>query len=241
MVRLFEPAVAPLLRANIWVVRGRDYTAVIDAGMGLVPLRSVLPVDADTPLKLILTHGHRDHVGAAHEFECVCAHSAEAEAIEHAPDNLPIDVNAWPEGLVDELEAQGYRCRCGMLTELPFAGFAEADSALQPTRVTDVVDEGATFDLGGSVLEVVHLPGHSPGSIGLYDRAAERLFSGDAIYDGPLLADIHGASKADYIASFERLMRMNIRIVHPGHEASFSGERMREIARVHIEKWRAAA
>ena len=49
------------------------------------------------------------------------------------------------------------------------------------------IGEGDVIDLGDRAFEVLHLPGHSPGSIGLWDPAAGTLFSGDAIYDGPLL------------------------------------------------------
>ena len=44
--------------------------------------------------------------------------------------------------------------------------------------------------LGDRHFEVLHLPGHSPGSIGLWERRTGILFSGDALYDGPLLDEL---------------------------------------------------
>jgi len=47
-----------------------------------------------------------------------------------------------------------------------------------PTRALTI---GQTFDLGGVVLEVVDLSGHTAGSVGLLDRAARVLYSGDGV------------------------------------------------------------
>ena len=44
--------------------------------------------------------------------------------------------------------------------------------------------EGDVLDLGGRPLEIIHLPGHTPGSIAVLDRKNRRLFSGDPIQDG---------------------------------------------------------
>ena len=50
-----------------------------------------------------------------------------------------------------------------------------------------IVEEGDIVDIGNRHFEVLHLPGHSPGSIGLWEASTGTLFSGDALYDGPLL------------------------------------------------------
>lgn len=66
----------------------------------------------------------------------------------------------------------------------------ELEARLRP------VSEGDLFDLGGTVLEVVDTPGHTPGSICLLDRARRALFSGDTVSRGPVFLfgdhrDIH--------------------------------------------------
>ena len=48
------------------------------------------------------------------------------------------------------------------------------------------VEDGGVLDLGGRELEIVHLPGHTPGSIALLDRKNKWLFSGDPIQDGEI-------------------------------------------------------
>ena len=50
--------------------------------------------------------------------------------------------------------------------------------------MTQKLNDGDMLDLGDRCLRVVHLPGHSPGSIALLDVGSDRsLFSGDVVYD----------------------------------------------------------
>jgi len=62
------------------------------------------------------------------------------------------------------------------------------------------------IDLGDRVFEVMHLPGYSPGSIGLWEARSETQFSGDAIYDGPLLDEIPGS---DITVYFDTMLRLD--------------------------------
>ena len=72
----------------------------------------------------------------------------------------------------------------------------------------------------------MHLPGHSPGSIGLWEPATGLLFSGDALYDGPLLDQLDGSDTEAYVRTMQRLRQLPVTVVHAGHEASFGRERL---------------
>jgi len=76
---------------------------------------------------------------------------------------------------------------------------------------------------------VLHLPGHSPGGIALWEAAAGILFSGDTVYDGPLIDDAYHSHIDDYIRSMERLRTLPVRTVHGGHFASFGRARFIEL------------
>lgn len=65
-----------------------------------------------------------------------------------------------------------------------------------------------------TVSSVIHTPGHSPGSIALYEKATEILFSGDILYDGPLVGDTYHSNAEDYLTAMERLSKIPVRIVH---------------------------
>ena len=77
---------------------------------------------------------------------------------------------------------------------------------------------------------MLHLPGHSPGSIGLWEAATGTLFSGDAVYDGPLLDELPGSDIDHYCRTMERLIDLPVTVVHPGHDPSFGRTRLRELA-----------
>lgn len=79
--------------------------------------------------------------------------------------------------------------------------------------------EGEGIDLGERVLEILLIPGHTPGSIALLDRASRLLFSGDSIQDGQIFMFGPGRNLPAYIASMEKLSR-SIPLfdhIHPSH------------------------
>ena len=90
------------------------------------------------------------------------------------------------------------------------------------------------LDLGDRAFEVLHLPGHSPGSIGLWEAATGVLFSGDAVYDGPLLDELDGSDVVAYVATMRRLRELPVGVVHAGHEASFGRERLVELCDAYL-------
>ncbi len=57
------------------------------------------------------------------------------------------------------------------------------------------------------------------------------LFSGDIVYDGPLIEDTYHADAADYVASMRRLLELPVRVVHGGHFPSFDSARLQDIVR----------
>lgn len=81
------------------------------------------------------------------------------------------------------------------------------------------------IDLGDRVFEVIHVPGHSPGSIALWERASGVLLSGDAVYDGPLVDDAYHSRVPDYLDTMGRLRDLPVTVVHGGHFDSFGRDR----------------
>ena len=100
---------------------------------------------------------------------------------------------------------------------------------MRPAPATQLLEDGDVIDLGDRAFAVLHLPGHSPGSIALWEAASGILFSGDTVYDGPLVDDCYHSVVADYLTSLERLRRLPVRVVHGGHFPSFGAERHRQL------------
>ncbi len=81
------------------------------------------------------------------------------------------------------------------------------------------VREGDVIDLGGRELEIIHLPGHTPGSIALLDRDARVLISGDPIQDGRIYMFGPFRDMGLYIRSLEHLQGWRDRFdeIWPSH------------------------
>lgn len=227
-----EPHVHPFLRCNVWHVKGRDADLVIDTGMGIRPLRPFVERELDGPLIAVATHSHSDHVGGLHEFEHRAIHSAEADTIGQAQ-LAAVDTSVYGETTVGVYEAAGYEFGDHLVDAVPPGGvepFYEIVAA-PPTRI---LADGDGIDLGDRHFEVLHLPGHSPGSIGLWEEATGVLFSGDALYDGPLLDRLDGSDIDAYVTTMERLRKLPVSAVHAGHERSFGRDRLIELCDAYL-------
>ena len=82
---------------------------------------------------------------------------------------------------------------------------------------------------------MLHLPGHSPGSIALYEAETQLLLSGDAIYDGVIVDTAPGSDGAAYRQTMTRLTKLPVRKLLGGHNDPVDGGRMTGIA----ERYRA--
>ena len=215
---LWEPHVIPLMRCNIWHVRGRDRDLLIDSGMGVVSLREQIPLLSGRPLLAVASHTHFDHIGTHHEFAERAVHPEEAEILAHPTRRNTV--------------ADKYVADASIFTELPPGDWQPLRYEEHPAPPTRLLREGSMVDTGDRSFEVFHLPGHSPGSIALYEKASEILFSGDVVYDGPLAYDEDNADEMrQYVASMKRLLDLPVRVVHGGHYPSCGQDRMRAIVR----------
>lgn len=204
-------------RANLWLVKGRDRDVLIDTGLGVSSLRQYIATLLDKPLLAIASHIHFDHSGGMHEFEARAIHAAEAEALRQGNN---YEALCTPEqGWVQDEHFE----------QLPHAGFTVEGYGLRATEPTQILYEGDVLNLGDRVLEVLHLPGHSPGCIALYERRSQALFSGDVIYDGELLDELHCSDIPTYIQTYERLQALPVETVYPGHYRMFGRDRYGEI------------
>jgi glyoxylase-like metal-dependent hydrolase (beta-lactamase superfamily II) len=235
---LDEPHVAAFARCNIWHVRGRARDLLVDTGLGLVSLRQAARDLFDRPVTALLTHAHFDHVGGAYEFPDRRVHAAEAAELANPVGFAGLTAADLGSELVTQLRAAGYEIPELMLDALPHAGFSVHGYHVPPAPAVTVRD-GEILDLGDRHFEVMHLPGHSPGSIGLWEARTGTLFSGDALYDGPLLYQLPGSSLSAYIPTLERLLELDVSVVHAGHDPSFGRQRLREIASDYLHRFRA--
>lgn len=208
-------------RANLFHVVGKDADLVIDFGMGLAPLRPFLNIEIGKPVIAVATHVHADHIGSFHEFEYRLGHAVEADGFARMEDAVTLAhlFRALPQGVEQE----------------PEQSFDQHDYAILPASLTRMLIEDDTVDIGGPSYKVLHLPGHSPGSIGLLDETSGIFFSGDAIYDGTLVDDLPGCDKSAYRQTMHRLQDLDVSVAYGGHGAPMSRERMHMIASSYLD------
>ncbi|MER8906418.1 MBL fold metallo-hydrolase [Mesorhizobium sp. M0854] len=219
---LTEPFVHDFVRANIWHLRGRDVDLLVDTGMGICPLAPQIDTPSGKPLLAVATHIHLDHVGSVHEFP-----------LRAGPRHSAAQFDSMDEAVT---YAYMFHDLEGAVSRLPAKGWKAADYRIQPAPLARTLDEGDRIDLGDRQFRVLHLPGHSPDSIALFDEADGLFFAGDAIYDAMLIDDLPDSDRAAYRRTMQRLLELPIRIGHGGHGPSFDGRRMREIATTYLSR-----
>lgn len=94
---------------------------------------------------------------------------------------------------------------------------------LQPD---DIVGDGDTVQFGGVDFAVLETPGHAPGATCYWDEGSGTLFSGDTLFaDGGIgRFDFPDGDLRVLDATIQRLGRLPVRVLHPGHGPSPEGE-----------------
>ena len=160
-------------RANIWLIRGPGKDVIIDTGLGVQDLRHHLevsdlvdPVEGERECSVICTHNHFDHSGGAHHFESVYIHEYDLPGLRNGQQT---------ETLNYVKPAHFYR--------QPYRGFSACNYKV-PATVCQPLKDGDQIDLGGGEhLEILHVPGHTKGSIAIYYPSKRELFTGDFVYE----------------------------------------------------------
>jgi glyoxylase-like metal-dependent hydrolase (beta-lactamase superfamily II) len=226
IVLLMEDHLDPFFESNVWHLRGTERDLVVDTGNGIGDLRAELdPLERDRPVVAVATHDHFDHIGGLHEFEERWCHTADAGGIRE-PDGLALMRTDFRPGLEEEIRWYGYEPPERVITALPRAGFDVSGWRTPTTEPTRLLEEGDVVDLGDRALEVVHVPGHTAGSIALWDPAGGLLFTGDtAALDDPLYAEDEDA----FVTSLERLRALPVELVCAGHSRPFGRDELRSL------------
>lgn len=167
------------------LVVGQCKALLYDTMMGLGDLRSYVEGITNLPLVVMNSHCHLDHMGGNDQYDKVYCSFKDVELIDA---NI---VNTY-----EREESQPFDlslCRKG----------------LEKKEILENIDEGAVFDLGGITAEVVGLPGHTEGSLGVYIPERRLLIVGDAISPQMCLFLEGGLFLKDYIATLEKVNEMD--------------------------------
>lgn len=219
ITRIYEPHIDPYLAGNAWLVRGTERDALLDTCTGIAQLRPVVEALTERPVLALALNCLYDHAGSLHEFDTRGMHRLDAPAMAH-----PTPETSLSAAYVSD----------AMLRALPEPGYTTAAYTLGPAPATELFEDGDEITLGGRSLRVLHLPGWTAGSMGIWEEETELLFTSDTLYDDaqfvakqydePPYADAAGL--ADSLA---RLRQFPASTVHGRHFESFERERMIEL------------
>ena len=224
---LVEPYIDPLLESNVWHVRGRDADILIDAGNGVGSLLPfIAPLSEGRPIIAAATHGHFDHTGGLHEFTDRRCHPDDADDVRQ-PFPLRLQRERFTEGTVEIFEHYGYPVPDVAVSAVPAIDFDLEAWVTPGAEPTAFLTEGDLIDLGDRSLEVLHVPGHTPGSIALWDPSAGALFTGDAAYVDDLMS---WDDEVAFAASIARLAEVPASRVYAGHGRVFGADELQELA-----------
>jgi glyoxylase-like metal-dependent hydrolase (beta-lactamase superfamily II) len=232
-----EPGVHPFLRANIWHVAGRDRDLLVDAGMGIASLPAAFPDLIGEGTVLFVTHGHLDHAGGAHEFAERYCHADEVGMLSEPDDETLVTAEldeAFALALV--ADAPGEQPPPFLIDSVPDASYDVHRYAVTPAPPSHTLEDGEFIDLGDRSFEVIHLPGHTPGSTVLFEQETGVLFTGDVLYEGELLDELPESDIDAYVSSMQRLLDLDVTIALPGHENPLSPDDVQRLGTAYLTK-----
>ena len=187
---------------------GYQGCALIDPGADARQIIAHLDSLKLIPLYILLTHGHFDHIGAVPflvtEYRKLLAQ-----------DNARFPLIAIHSADAQYLGPDSYQEHCRSITAVTGSS-AFIDALWKNMPSPDLLlEEG--MEIGP--FTVLHIPGHTPGSIAFWDKEAGNLFTGDTLFLGDYgRTDLPGGNETQIINSLKRLLAMDEQIkVHPGH------------------------
>jgi len=188
---------------NVYLILDRR-PILVDTGMMAGPtLKNIKKfIDPGKIEMIILTHCHHDHSGAA-------------PALKEATGARLLLSEKEAGAVGDDMASVAY-----------LFGQQAADY-----KVDETLKEGMVLDIGEWKLRVLETPGHSLGSLCLYEEKEKVLFSGDTVFpDGNIgRTDMFGGDTPELVRSIERLTALDVKTMYPGHMEVTSRDVNRQI------------
>ncbi len=186
---------------NMYLLEGQDSSLLIDAGFGVGNIRDFVKSLTFKPLIIVNTHFHPDHTGGDYQFPFVCIG---AKDVEYAKPILNPKV-------IQQITSQ-------MFPDSTIADSLKFPASQVKGTILVPVDDNHVFKLGNRNVQVINVPGHTPGSIFLLDVTNKTLYTGDNMQTTWLFFK-ESLSVETYMQSLEKLNRIKGKYstLYPGH------------------------
>jgi glyoxylase-like metal-dependent hydrolase (beta-lactamase superfamily II) len=197
------------LGVNAYFLSEGHSCVLVDPGDEAERILAFLDRRGFQPILVVATHGHLDHTSAIPQLFA---------AWQKRGLSVPLAAHSGDLGYFGP---EGRETNRRLFASIGGLGFYE--TYWRPLPLPSLLlAEGDALPIGN--FRVIHSPGHSPGSICLYDDAASVLVSGDTLFrDGVGRTDFPDSDGEALAASLRRLLKLpNATVVHPGHGAATS-------------------
>lgn len=187
----FDSVIVGALETNCYLVYCTESLecAIVDPGAEAQKIFHLITKKSLNPVVLLNTHGHIDHIGANKDIK--------------GKFNIPLCIHALDKSMLENVQ------------QLELSFFLGAKESPSPDKY---LEDGDMVKLGKSSLQVIHTPGHSPGSVSFLGDGF--ILSGDTLfYGGVGRADLPGGSWDELERSIKNkiLTLPDETIVLPGH------------------------
>ncbi|MFD3659214.1 MBL fold metallo-hydrolase [Streptomyces sp. NPDC058659] len=204
-------------QSYLW--RDEEELTLVDAGWAgsadaTTEAIRVAGLDPDLLRRIVLTHCHRDHVGAAQKL----ADRHGAEILAHRLD-APMVRGEAPVPEPDLLD-----------WELPLYEHGLTVPVAPPTRVDREVEDGEELGFGDGAV-VVHTPGHTPGSLAVHLPRHGVLFTGDTVASvQDVMFGVFHVDRALAMESMRRMAKLAPSVLCCGHGAPVTSDTAARLA-----------
>ena len=221
VTRVYEKYIDPYWSGNIWVIKGSEASLVVDTGTGIVSPIPTIESITNTPLVAAVSCFYYDHAGGLHYFDRRCSHPLDATVISDASNDM----------------GANHFNKFAQITALPSENFKLG--AYQPlsTKPSEFVNDGFIFDLGDRSIEVLHVPGRTPGSLVFWEEKTGYLFGGETLFSDPYLNDFPPKNVQSYEEGLRRLHQFPISTIFGGHFEPFSGKELTKLVEDEIGRY----
>ena len=178
---------------SAFIVVGEEQAAVIDGMNGTMDMAQIASFFTDKPLIALATHGHGDHVGGLQSFDTVYVNANDFQLYsDHSDSSLRFG----------NLSYDNYKMETGSQLDYTLLNLEEDILTKNDSVNLQAIEDGQIFDLGGTSIECIATPGHTPGSMSMLLGEAGILITGDS---ANRYTQITGASVESYLATLEKL------------------------------------
>ena len=186
---------------HCYLLLGEKFSVLIDTGLGVGNIKEVIESITSSPILVLTTHVHWDHIGGHKFFNNFAVHENEVKWIS---EKFPIPLQTVKKQIT--------------LKPCAFPKDFNIDSYNIFNGTPNLIlHDGDIINCGNRHIKVIYTPGHSPGHCCFYEEEKGYLYSGDLIYHGCLDIFYPSTDPSAFMKSVNLIKALDIKKILPAH------------------------